>query len=207
MKSNYSSDCYNAGLFTILAIVLNENAPGFREFYDQGVESWSNLGIDKRITKEVILNKANSANLTVSLTMEFPLIIEKSFGSGGKSIFELGFWSGMLFLSVMSDTVPSISKSIEMLRLKCAEIGNPAMMLNFIKDFERTNSANGKIDIMTVLEFTKENNYWVLGNFVVKELKNITDIILVELFGSIPYIGKAIKKVFEAIEKDELKRD
>lgn len=197
MEKKYSSDCYNSGLFTILTIILNENASGFDEFKRQAIESWKNLGIDEEITKEAILKKTNKAELVDSLTNEFPKLIGKSYGDKGKSVYELGFWSGMLFLSVMGNEKQSMNKSIDMLRYKCAEVGNPQVILNSIKDFEKTLSNNEKIDIMKVLDFTKENHFWAIGNFDVEKDKNILEVIFGELLPEIPYIGKAVKKVFE----------
>ena len=185
-----------------MTIVLNEHAPGFDEFKRQAIESWKNLGIDEEITEEVILKKTDKAELVDSLTNEFPKLIDKSYGEKGKSVYELGFWGGMLFLSViMGNENQSLSKSLETLRYKCAELGNPQVILDAIKDFKKILSNNEKIDLMKVLEFTKENHFWVMGNCNVDRVKSIMEEVVSSSLIDIPYIGKALKTVYERLKK------
>lgn len=196
MKS-YSSDCYNAGLFTILTVVLNEEAPGYRQFKSQANESWKNLGLDELSTNKAILKKGNNEELVDSLTKEFPHLLEKGYGEEGKLLYELGFWGGMLFLSLIGEQEESLRKSVEMLRYKCAELGNPTTILNFVKDCEGKISRQEKIDIMEAFEFTKDNHFWVIGNFKVHQKKRLMDVVVSETLSEIPYIGNALKAIYD----------
>jgi hypothetical protein len=200
MKS-FSSDCYNGGLFTILTVVLEKQAPGYSNFKNQAIESLKNLGIEELISARVLSKKENKEKLIDSLTNEFPRLLEESYGERGKLLYELGFWGGMFFLSIMAEQKVTLGKSLEKLRYICAKLGNPSSILDDLKSFERKVSNQEKIDIMEVFKFQKENHFWAIGNYQVQRRKRIFEVIFSSTLTNIPYIGNLLKELYEEKSK------
>jgi len=202
---SYGAECFDSGLFTMLAVVLNNNAPGYSQFFNRSAESWRILGLEEEAIEAIILRKANrkAEEIRDALRSEIPCLIGKSYGEMGKSYYELGFWCGTLFLALMSDLTDITKDSVRNLKYKCAEAKNPLPMVEFVKNSERELAKGRKIDIAKLASFAEEFHLWIMANVAVGCRKSLKETIVSTSLEELPYVGKVLKGIYEHAHSED----
>ncbi len=206
---SYSAECFDSGLFTMLSVVLNPNAPGYSQFCNKSVESWRILGLEEEAIEAIVLRKANlnPEKIRDALRSEIPCLIGKSYGDTGKYYYELGFWCGTLFLALMSDLTEIIRDSIQNLKYKCAEAKNPQPMVEFVKNSEGKLAKGQKIDIEKLASFTEEFHLWIVANVAIGCRKSLKETIVSTSLEELPCVGKVLKEIYEHVHSGNVGGD
>ena len=196
----YAAECFDSGLFTILSVVLNQNAPGYSQFRIKSVEAWKVLGLKEQAIEAIVLRKAGlqPEQIRDALRDEMPCLIGNGFGDLGKTYYELGFWFGTLFLALMSDLSGIVRDSIHTLKYKSAEAKNPQPLLDFIQSSEDTLANGQNVDIAKLASFAEEFHLWIVANVTIDQRRNWMEVIMSEsLLPKVPYLGKAFKEIYD----------
>ncbi len=203
---HYAAECYNSGFFSILAVVLNEEAPGYKSFYSQSIDSWNKLGVDEEAITNVILNKRFAKDARDALREDLPILVEKSFSDKGRSLYELGFWIGTIFLALLSNLTSDLENWLNTIKYKCAEIGNPELLVNFVKTSVEKMKQGNPIDIMEVAKTSEELHLWIIANIKLDKKKNFMDVLFNAALEDLPHGSNLIKALIGYFKNKGKKR-
>jgi hypothetical protein len=203
--TNFAAECFDAGLFTILSVILKQNAPGYESFKGRSIDSLEKLGFTRKAISSLALFETNkqATKIRDGLRDEIPRLIEKSLGDMGRAYYEVGFEYGVLFLALMSDQEEIIANSVHDIKYKVAAVKNPQPLLEFINGAERKVKAGKKLDISKLASFAEEFHLWIVANVNIEMKKSLGEVIIATSLAELPYFGKVLKEVYGHIREEK----
>jgi hypothetical protein len=197
--TTFAADCFEAGSFTVLSVVLKTSATGYEVFKDKSIESLEKLGFTNEAISELFsLKNNNQANkLRDALRCDFPILIEKSLGYVGKAYYEVGFECGILFLALIDNQEKIITDSVRELKYKAAAAKNPQPLIAFIDSAELKLKEGKKLDISELAAVIEKLYLWIVANVNIERQKSLAEVVISTSLEELPYVGRILKGVYE----------
>jgi len=197
--TSYAAEAFNSGLFSLLAVVLKPDAPGYAQFKRQAKDSWRDLGLEADAVDEVLFDRKrlSAEEYRSALREDMPLLIERSYGSDGRCFYELGFWYSTFSLALMANLDELVRDSLRSLKYKCAEARNPELLHDLIVKYEHELDSGGCPDLLHVMKSAEDIFLWLVANTSIERKRSLIDVIFEVSLDEVPYVGKPLRRFYQ----------